>query len=212
MARGFRIAAPRAAHKEFFIRFLAHEFQVRVNGGLRKSSSKALNEFEQIKSSSAERVAATETKLCAGARLLRQWGGVAHEVMVMERGYAYRGRSYTSLSEIARYITGARWSGPRFFGLRSQSKHAASGADRVSPAKKVRCAIYTRKSSEEGLEQDFNSLHAQRTRAPRTSRASVTKVGSCCRSTMTTEATPVGIWSVPPSSSCSPTFRSVPSI
>lgn len=122
----FKSAPPRAAHKEFFIRFLAHEFQVRANGGLRKSSLKALNEFEQTKSSSAELVADSVPKLRAGARLLRQWGGAAHEVMVMERGYAYRGRSYTSLSEIARCITGARWSGPRFFGLRSQPKRAES--------------------------------------------------------------------------------------
>lgn len=60
--------------------------------------------------------------LRAGARLVREWGGETHEVMVMERGFAYRGRSYTNLSEIARNITGSRWSGPRFFGLRSQSK------------------------------------------------------------------------------------------
>ena len=122
----FKSAPPRAAHKEFFIRFLAHEFQVRVNGGLRKSSLKALDEFERAENSSAMLAAAADTKLRAGTRLLRQWGGVAHEVMVMERGYAYRGRSYASLSEIARCITGARWSGPRFFGLRSQSKRAAS--------------------------------------------------------------------------------------
>jgi hypothetical protein len=122
----FKLAPPRAAHKEFLIRFLAHEFQVRANGGLRKCSLKALSELERAENSSSELVAATETKLRAGTRLLRQWGGAAHEVMVMERGYAYRGRSYASLSEIARCITGARWSGPRFFGLRSQSKRAAS--------------------------------------------------------------------------------------
>jgi hypothetical protein len=121
----FKSAPPRAAHKAFFARFLAYEFQVRSNGGLRKSSLKALNEFERAENSSAE-VAARETKFRAGTSLLREWGGSTHEVMIMERGYAYRGRSYTSLSEIARCITGARWSGPRFFGLRSQSKRAAS--------------------------------------------------------------------------------------
>jgi hypothetical protein len=44
--------------------------------------------------------------------------------MVMERGYAYRGTSYSSLSEIARHITGARWSGPRFFGLKKKADAA----------------------------------------------------------------------------------------
>jgi hypothetical protein len=121
----FKSAPPRAARGEFLVRFLAHEFQVRANGGLRKSSLKALSEFERVENSLAESVASAEMKLRAGTRLLREWGGSTHEVMIMERGYAYRGRSYTSLSEIARCITGARWSGPRFFGLRSQSKRAA---------------------------------------------------------------------------------------
>ena len=122
----FKSAPPRAAHREFFVRFLAYEFQVRMNGGLRKSSLKALSEFERAKNSPAELVAMAEMKLRVGTRLLREWGGAAHEVTVMERGYAYRGRSYSSLSEIARHITGARWSGPRFFGLRSRSERAAS--------------------------------------------------------------------------------------
>jgi hypothetical protein len=121
----FNVVPPRAAHREFLVRFLAYELQVRASRGLRKSSLKALSVFEQAKNSSADVVAA-ETKLRAGTRLLREWGGSTHEVMIMERGYAYRGRTYTSLSEIARCITGARWSGPRFFGLRSQSKRPAS--------------------------------------------------------------------------------------
>jgi DUF2924 family protein len=122
----FKSAPPRAAHKEFFVRFLAHEFQVRMHGGLRKSSLKTLSESDQAKNSPAGVALAANKTLRAGTRLLRQWGGAAHEVTVMERGYAYRGRSYTSLSEIARCITGARWSGPRFFGLRHQSERAAS--------------------------------------------------------------------------------------
>jgi hypothetical protein len=121
----FKSPPPQAAHKEFFVRFLAHDFQVRVNGGLQKPLSKALNAFEQAKSSAAE-LAPTETKLPPGTRLLREWGGSTHEVMVLERGYAYRGHSYASLSEIARCVTGARWSGPRFFGLPSRPKRAAS--------------------------------------------------------------------------------------
>lgn len=53
-----------------------------------------------------------------GTRLIREWQGKTFEVTVMDRGYAYRGNRYESLSEIAREITGARWSGPRFFGLK----------------------------------------------------------------------------------------------
>ena len=52
-----------------------------------------------------------------GARLLREWNGRRHVVDVTERGFVYEGVSYRSLSAIARRITGAHWSGPRFFGL-----------------------------------------------------------------------------------------------
>src|SRR4051794_38585195 len=81
----FKSVPPRAAHREFFVRILAYELQVRAKGGLRKPSLKVLRELAQTKSS-AEQIIASETKLRAGTRLLRQWGGVAHEVMVMERG------------------------------------------------------------------------------------------------------------------------------
>lgn len=52
-----------------------------------------------------------------GTRLLRSWQGETHEVTVLEKGYWYRSNHFASLSEIARLITGTRWSGPRFFGL-----------------------------------------------------------------------------------------------
>lgn len=52
-----------------------------------------------------------------GSRLVRAWGGETHDVLVVEGGYEWRGQRWTSLSKIAREITGTRWSGPRFFGL-----------------------------------------------------------------------------------------------
>jgi hypothetical protein len=59
-------------------------------------------------------------RIRAGARLLREWNGRTHIVTVEVHGFSYAGRSYQSLSAIARDITGARWSGPRFFGLISK--------------------------------------------------------------------------------------------
>ena len=52
-----------------------------------------------------------------GTLLTREWKGAVHRVQVLERGFAYNGLVYASLSEVARVITGTRWSGPRFFGL-----------------------------------------------------------------------------------------------
>ena len=106
-----------------------------------------------------------------GARLVREWHGRRHTVTVTEDGFEHEGTSYRSLTKIARNITGAHWSGPRFFGLpRERSSEAESvrtamaepdkGSRRSS--NKRRCAIYTRKSTDEGLDQAFNSLDAQR--------------------------------------------------
>ena len=55
--------------------------------------------------------------LTPGSRLVREWHGKAHHVDVIEEGFVFEGKTYASLSAIAREITGARWSGPRFFGV-----------------------------------------------------------------------------------------------
>ena len=91
--------------------------------------------------------------------LVRDWKGKSHRVTVLARGFEYEDRNFESLSEIARNITGTRWNGPRFFGLRGRGK---TGGDMMKREKLLRCAIYTRKSTEHGLELEFNSLDAQR--------------------------------------------------
>lgn len=63
-------------------------------------------------------VASRESMLATGTVIAREWQGVRHEVEVTDEGYIHGGRSWSSLSEIARAITGTRWNGPRFFGLR----------------------------------------------------------------------------------------------
>ena len=56
--------------------------------------------------------------LATGSRLVREWQGTTHQVAVLDRGFAYAGQTYRSLSAIAKAITGTHWSGPQFFGLR----------------------------------------------------------------------------------------------
>ena len=69
-------------------------------------------------------------KLRLGSRLVRQWQGHSHVVEVIDGGFTYEGRSYTSLTAIAREITGARWSGPRFFGLNAPRTGKESDQER----------------------------------------------------------------------------------
>lgn len=74
------------------------------------------------------RIGPTPTlRLKSGARLVREWGGHTHTVTVTEEGFLYGAVTYPSLTTIAREITGAHWSGPRFFGLLARAKDGSSG-------------------------------------------------------------------------------------
>ncbi len=92
-------------------RGIAYELQVRQLGGLTPAERKALGALAQGRSNPSPGALKT------GTRLYRSWRGVTQEVLVLEDGYGWQGKSYASLSEVARAITGTRWSGPRFFGL-----------------------------------------------------------------------------------------------
>ena len=97
---------------------------------------------------------------------MKEYHGQTVVVRVLDTGFEYDGRRFASLSAIAKEITGTKWNGFLFFGLLKGSRLAAEGRliRTVPPATpaQVRCAIYTRKSTDEGLDQAFNSLDAQR--------------------------------------------------
>ncbi len=99
--------------QDLLARGIAYEMQVRQLGGLTAAERKALGALAQGRSNPSPEA------LKVGTRLYRSWRGVTQEVLVLERGYGWRGKSYASLSEVARAITGTRWSGPRFFGLQA---------------------------------------------------------------------------------------------
>lgn len=98
-------------------RFLAFEIQARQTGGLSKQVLTAL----KMPEGQAQPKASTPG-LKPGGRLLREWNGVTHVVDVTENGFVWHGETWRSLSVIAREITGAHWSGPRFFGLTAKGK------------------------------------------------------------------------------------------
>jgi len=104
-------APPKSLSRPFLRRILAFELQARRHGGLPAAVARQL-----------ARIAAGEDRpktpgLRPGGRLIREWNGVTHVVEVTAEGYLWRGTRHRSLSAIARAITGAHWSGPRFFGL-----------------------------------------------------------------------------------------------
>lgn len=116
-----RLAPPRM-QRETLARILAYDVQVRALGGLSKSAAKILEQVaaEEFGELGDKKPSANSHQLTPGMRLVREWHGDTHEVCVTENGFEWRGTSYRSLSAVARAITGTRWNGPAFFGLRSK--------------------------------------------------------------------------------------------
>lgn len=107
----FGAAPPRSISMPFLRRILAFEIQARRHGGLPAALRKKLRRAE------AGEARPGSPKMRPGGRLIREWNGVSHVVNITERGFEWRGQRYRSLSAVAREITGAHWSGPRFFAL-----------------------------------------------------------------------------------------------
>jgi hypothetical protein len=124
-------AAPVRMKRDLLRYAVAYRMQERALGGLKPAICRLLDRVAD--DAGARRpVKATlpARKVGAGAVLLRQWGGVDHEVTVLEKGVLFRGKRHRSLSEVARVITGSRWSGPLFFGLKAQAKEASADGER----------------------------------------------------------------------------------
>jgi Protein of unknown function (DUF2924) len=109
-----------AAHHgaDLLRRRLGYELQARTHGDLPTESRRRLKRLHQAFKADPAYTPLPGFGLKPGTVLTRTWRGVLHHVDVLDDGFAYRGERFDSLSEIARRITGTRWSGPLFFGLK----------------------------------------------------------------------------------------------
>ena len=110
---------------------LAYRLQAEVVGDLDAETVRFLERIELTPSKQAavpiaQAFEQRTRNLLPGTVLTREWGGQHHRVMVLEGGFAWQGRTYSSLSEIATAITGTKWNGPRFFGLRDRKQAEAA--------------------------------------------------------------------------------------
>jgi hypothetical protein len=106
---------------------VAHRLQVKHLGGLNRSTSRALKRLLEESGATRFRPHSRNTSVTDGTVLLREWHGATHQVTATEKGVLYRGKLFRSLSEVAREITGTRWSGPLFFGLRTPPGESRRG-------------------------------------------------------------------------------------
>jgi hypothetical protein len=118
---------PPAYRRGFLIRGLAHRLQELTYGGLKPAYQARLDAMVEGKdkpNGRSGRRPRHDVNLLEGTKLIREWQGVAYEVMVIESGFEHQGKRYRSLSAVARAITGTQWSGPLFFGLRKTGSGA----------------------------------------------------------------------------------------
>lgn len=102
--------------------WLAWELQAKARGGYDPATRRRLKQLSNPSKGDAPLTSPASGALKPGTVLTREWGGTTHRVMVLEEGFAWAGQNYRFLSEIATRISGTRWSGPRFFGLKQRRR------------------------------------------------------------------------------------------
>jgi hypothetical protein len=108
---------PASISRPLLLQAIAYRLQEKMLGGLKPATRRFLAQYAVDGKPHAMPTANAK----AGTRLLREWHGVTYEVAVLEDGAMFKGKRYKSLSEVARVITGVKWSGPLFFGLKKRA-------------------------------------------------------------------------------------------
>ncbi|MFN2186378.1 MAG: DUF2924 domain-containing protein [Anaerolineae bacterium] len=114
---------PRRASRAFLVRAVAYGLQAEVYGGLDADTLRLLKNAAQANGKPPR---SQPSRLGKGTKLFREWHGETHEVLVLDKGFAWRGETYASLTAVARAITGTNWNGWAFFGLKHRTKTASS--------------------------------------------------------------------------------------
>ncbi len=114
----YRAEAPKGISRPLLTRAVAYGMQVKRTGGLKPAVRRQLRKVADG-GSAREAANVKSARIAPGMRLIREWNGSSHVVEAVDGGFVWNGARYSSLSAVARAITGARWSGPRLFGLES---------------------------------------------------------------------------------------------
>jgi Protein of unknown function (DUF2924) len=110
--------AATSLRRELMLPVLAYRIQERVYGGLDAESERRLREIIASQTQKPARQAEKGHPFKPGTRILREWKGQTHEVLITSLGFEYKGETFRTLSPIAKRITGTHWSGPAFFGTK----------------------------------------------------------------------------------------------
>jgi hypothetical protein len=123
----FKIEPATRISRDVLIRAIAWALQAETHGGLSKAAQRQLLRHADEFRSSGSISVSSGSDFKPGTKLIREWQGRVHEVVILDDGYVWSGKRYRSLSAIARAITGTRWSGPRFFGIDATKRGGGHG-------------------------------------------------------------------------------------
>jgi hypothetical protein len=132
----FRTDPPKAFGPDLLRRSIAYRIQEKAYGGLSRPAQRLLDQMMKAFVAKPNGKIVLPRRIKPGSVLVREWKGKSHRVVVLADGFTYDGKSFANLSEIAGLITGTRWNGPRFFGLRSKMQEndetaASDRSDRI---------------------------------------------------------------------------------
>jgi hypothetical protein len=128
--RLYRVLPPKRVARELLLLGVAWKIQEQGLGGLGAATKRSLAALTRTLERNGDVTRDRVVQLKPGAKLVREWHGKTHMVLVLEEGFEWRAKRWRSLTEIAQAISGAHWSGPRFFGLRGKARRTSREASR----------------------------------------------------------------------------------
>jgi Protein of unknown function (DUF2924) len=159
----FRGDPPKAFGPDLLRRSIAYRVQEKAYGGLSRSAQRLLDQMMKAFAAKPGGKIVLPRRIKPGSVLVREWKGKSHRVMVLADGFAYDGKTFGNLSEIAVLITGTRWNGPRFFGLRSKTQESDEPVDPSRFGAKRNAEAASARSSHLGGGSDYRKRNAAST-------------------------------------------------
>ena len=124
----FKVEPAARLSRDLLCRAIAHRLQESSQGGLSKKARRQITKHIKELADHGAISVPIRPDLKPGTKLIREWRGRTHQVEVLVDGFTWEGNCYRSLSQIAREITGTRWSGPRFFGVGAADHPTPTGS------------------------------------------------------------------------------------
>ncbi len=122
LRRHYRAHPPKRVARDLLLLAVAWKIQEQAYGGLGAATKRRVADLAKTLERNGDVTRSRVARLRPGAKLVREWRGETHSVIVCEDGFEWKGRHWRSLSVVAREITGGHWSGPRFFGLKEKAR------------------------------------------------------------------------------------------